>query len=39
MERLVWSLKASIWHITIRNEELFEQELLLTIQQLPPGTR
>jgi hypothetical protein len=37
MEELVLNLKAALWHLTIRNEEAFEQEVLLTLERQPVG--
>ncbi len=37
MEELVLNLKAGLWHLTIRNEEAFEQEVLLTLERQPVG--
>jgi hypothetical protein len=37
MEELVLNLKGALWHLTIRNEEAFEQEVLLTLERQPVG--
>jgi hypothetical protein len=39
MEELVLNLKASLWHLSIRNEEAFEQEVLLTLERQPVGKK